>query len=258
MRFIPLVLIIMAGILIAGCITQQTNTSVPETPAIIHTSDATLDTLIKGTEIATLDPARQNLTLSLDPGVYVLAIQAENAIGLDVMLTRPGEKTPVNFENFGTFISEGPVNGSMTIRTTEKGEYVLHAETLPGEHTGEQKWTARLCPLPRDPSLKIPLTFFGNGTMVTPMFALDKGEYQVNRTGNQRNFPLFALCYANGSAMTREFETVHPYFGHAFDDNPNMSTSVSIPESGYYFLTSYAGNPQEWTITIIPSLKASP
>ena len=255
MRSVSLALIIMAGILICGCVTQPTGSSVPNSMISTSITNTTLPSLIAETGIATLDTTHQNVTLSLVPGVYVIAIQAQDALNLDMKLTRPGEDIPVNFENFGTFYSNGPTNGSMSVVISEKGEYQLHLIPSPGMNAEKAPWIAKVAPLPVDMSLKTPILISGTGTMVSPAFSLIQGEYIVKRDSNLLDTPLFTLSYANGTVLTDKSGTSLPDFGGDHGDSPKQSTVVTIPESGTYYLITYTGNPQNWAVSVSPSSK---
>ena len=253
MKFTSFTLIILVGLLVCGCMAQPVLPSPSKSTDGTYASETTLSALLLGTEIVTLDTTHQSANLSLDPGAYILSIQAQDAVDIFIKLKWVGMDSPLNFEDFGTFHTTGPGNGSVRLVALKKGEYQLLLITSEIINPGEKRWTAVFAPLPVDTSLKAPIHLSGTGSMVSPAFYLASGEYIFERDVTLHDSPLFSLSYLNGSILGDKNGTFQPWFGRNDAESRKSSTSVTIPESGLYFLRAYCSfSPHNWTASIIP------
>jgi len=197
-----------------------------------------------GSVISILSDSHNETKLSLDPGVIIVAFQAQDAQFMHISLYSSGTVIPDNYAEAATFSTTGPYNGSVAFKIPKKGEYLLNIKSWGGN------WIAEVSRLSGDTPLKVPLNFSGAGMMVTPAFYLEKGEYIFGRNETMLTSPWFYLQYANGSSLIDPNNTyVQPGFGVA---SPETFRFVSIPESGTYFLSVYSDkSPNNWSVSII-------
>lgn len=247
--------LLLLGILASGCVQQ------PATPAPLKNQTVEQQiretipptaTPIAGTIISTLSDRHSNVTLSLDPGVMVVFIKAEDALYLmRVEMFSLGTVIPNNYATATDFETTGPFNGSIALQIPKKGEYQLNITSwvLP---SGGGTWNAQVSRLNVERPLNVPVNLSGAGTVVTPVFYLEKGQYIFSRNKTKVDSPWFYLQYTNGSPLMDPNNTfVQPGFGV---DSPETFRFVSIPESGTYFINVISEkSPNDWSASIIPA-----
>ena len=231
-RLLCIALILVLCIIISGC----TQPSV--TPAMAPIS-AVPGAPAAGTAFAELSRAQSNTSLTLDPGVFILAFQTDGP--------RKMQFTINGFEDYEIteLLTTGPFSGSLTFGPVIKtGVYTFNI-------TGNGSWTAQVIRADRGTPLKVPVNLSGTGTQVTPFFYLEKGQYIFERDETGLSSPLYFLRYANGSYLMDANNTyVQPGFR---EDSLHPFLFIYITESGnYYMNTLMRNNPGIWSASIIP------
>jgi hypothetical protein len=191
-----------------------------------------------GSALAEFSQAQPNVSLTLDPGVFILAFQTEGS--------RKMQFTISGFEDYEIteLTTTGPFSGSLTF------EPVIKTGTYTFNVTGNGSWTAQVIRADRGTSLKVPVNLSGSGTQVTPFFYLEKGQYIFERNETGISSPLYFLRYANGSFLMDANNTyVQPGFG---ENSPHPFLFITITESGDYFMNTVSRtNPDNWAASII-------
>jgi hypothetical protein len=225
--FIPLILIILC-IAACGC-TQQ-----PAPAANLPVAPTA------GGAIAELSMDKPNATFLREPGVIVVTFRAENA-----------QKMDFSFSNISggygaatDLTTSGPYAGSVAFQAPAKNTYKL---TI----SGSGQWAAKVAPLVTTAPLKAPVNLSGQGTMVSPVFSLEKGEYFFQRNETGLASPYYFLQYANGTPL---MDTNNTYIQPGFSAlSPHPFVFITIPESGIYYLSVLGrNNPGNWSVSILP------
>ena len=186
------------------------------------------------------------MTLSLDPGVIVVSFQTR---GAQHMLISFGTMPRGGYGAANEFTTTGPYNGSVAFQVPKKGTYELNISS-----TGA--WTTEVSRLTVKDPLQVPVNLTGAGTVVTPVFYLERGQYIFERNETLFSSPLFFIQHVNGSPLMDPNNTyVQPGFSGI---SPEPFRFITIPESGYYFMCVLSGkSPDNWSASIV-SLSAIP
>lgn len=237
-RLLCIALLLILCIIITGC-TQQ-----PVTPSTTGTAIAVQSTTIPGTPatgniLAELSDARPNVSVTLDPGTFILSFRTDGPQKMVFQIS--------GFEDDETteLSTTGPFSGSLTFGPVIKtGIYSLSVRS-------NGSWTAQLTPADPKTPLTVPVNLSGSGTQVTPFFSLEKGQYIFERNETGLSSPMYFLRYANGSyLMDANNAYVQPGFG---EDSPHPFLFIYITESGNYYLTTLTNkNPGAWSASISP------
>lgn len=233
-RFILLSLIILC-IAACGC-TQQPAPAIqtPVTPTISPVAPAA------GVAIAELSMDKTSATFSLEPGVIIVTFRAENAQKMDFsFLNESGWYGAATH-----FTTSGPYAGSVAFQAPAKDTYKIII-------SGSGQWAAKVTPLVTATPLKAPVNLSGPGTLVSPVFYLEKGEYFFQRNETGLASPYYFLQYANGTPLMNANNTyIQPGFGA---QSPHPFVFITIPESGTYYLSVLGrNNPGNWSVSILP------
>ena len=230
-KLLTIVLILILCIVISGC-TQQ-----PVTPAIVGAQTSIPPT---GSIPASLSNARPNATLALDTGVILVSFHTSGAENIAVNFVN----VPGSYGAMNSLSTSGPFNGSLAFQVPQKDLYLLNI-------SGTGAWTADVTALKPSTVLKAPVNLSGSGTVVTPFFYLDKGQYFFQRNKTGLASPQYYLWYANGSPLMDANNTfVQPRFSN---DDPHPFCFIEIPVSGTYFTSAFSrNNPGNWSASISP------
>jgi hypothetical protein len=237
--------ILLCCILACGCTGQPPASPATKTKTGDHEAGAVTPATAApaaGPVIASLSGSRPDTTLSLDPGVIIVSFRTQ---GAQVMHISFGDIPPDGYGAATDFTTTGPYNGSVAFQVPETGAYLLNISS-----TGP--WTAEVARLTLGDPLEVPVNLSGTGTVVTPVFYLEEGQYVFERNETMFSSPLFFITHVNGSPLMDPNNTyIQPGFG-------GMSTEpfrfITIPESGYYFMCVLSGkSPDNWSVSIISS-----
>ena len=192
-----------------------------------------------GSPVAEFSNVQPNVTLTLDPGVYILSFQTDGPRKMQFLIN--------GFEDYEVeeVLTNGPFTGALTFSPTKIGEYTLQI-------AGNGSWIAQLHRADMGTPMKVPINLSGSGTQVTPFFYLDTGLYIFERNVTSIPTTEFLLRYSNGSfVMDPSNSYVLPGLGVGL---PKTWIFLNITESGIYYMnTNSDQNPCNWTASIIPS-----
>ncbi|MDD5186873.1 MAG: hypothetical protein PHF57_01535 [Methanoregula sp.] len=219
-----------------NAVSSASNNQTTKTPTVLPTATPGV-----GPGLPTLSTSQPDTMLSLEPGVIVVSFQAKDAQDMHITFLpyyAASSGAPATFSTTGAF------NGSVAIKVPQKGDYWVNISSWGGQ------WTAGISRLSLDTPEKVPLNFTGSGTIVTPAFYLEKGQYIFSRNGTGITTPWYFLNYGNGTVLMNANNTkTQP----DFEVNSTQTFRfVTIPESGNYYLQVFAEkNPNPWSVTII-------
>jgi len=188
--------------------------------------------------LTSLSDSHPNATFSHDPGVIVVSFRTDGA-----------QKMELDFSNVSQgyvaatqFTTSGPFAGSVAFQMPVKDMYQLNI-------SGNGRWTAEVTPLVTTNPLNAPVNLSGSGTLVTPVFSLEKGEYFFNRNETGLASPYYFLYYVNGTPlMDVNNSYIQPGFGAL---SPHPFVFVTVPESGTFYLSALGrNNPGNWSVSI--------
>lgn len=142
------------------------------------------------------------------------------------------------------FVTKGPFNGSLAYEIPTRDQYLL-------DITGTGGWTAVVGTENPTASWKVPMNLSGSGTMVTPFFTLEKGQYIFERSEIGSASPQYYLRYANGSFVMDANNTFsQPTFGEI---SQSPFKFIDVPVTGTYFVSTLTdNNPGSWHASILP------
>jgi hypothetical protein len=191
-----------------------------------------------------LSDSHPNTTFSHDPGVIVVSFWTDGA-----------QKMELDFSNVSQgyvaatqFTTSGPYAGSVAFQAPVKDTYQLNI-------SGSGRWTAEVTPLVTTNPLKAPVNLSGSGTVVTPVFSLEKGEYFFSRNETGLASPYYFLYYVNGTPlMDANNSYIQPGFG---ERSSHPFVFVTVPESGTFYLSVLGrNNPGNWSVSLslVPKL----
>jgi hypothetical protein len=231
------ILLLVVFLLACGC----TGTP-PEMPASVQTMPdiaATVSPAVPatGAVLAELSDVRPNATLALQPGTVLVSFRAEDAQKMTFGFTNGGD-----YAEMSEIEVTGPYAGTLAFGPPDAGGYQLNI-------TGSGRWTATAALPDAAAHLAVPVNLSGSGTAVSPVFALEAGEYIFARNETGLSSPLYELRFANGSYLMDANNTcVQPCLGM---DSAHSFTFIEIPESGEYFLSVLPrSSPHPWNVTI--------
>ena len=229
-------LIIVLGMITCGC-TQ------PKTLPVIDTTPSPAVVTVKsvpatGLSLADLSNEMPNTSLTLDPGVILVSFQA-----YDPQKMRFNQQCKQSWGEVSDIRINRPYNGSFAYGIPAKDECFVNI-------SGSGTWAAQISRFDMNNPLKIPVNLSGSGTMVSPSFTLEKGNYIFQREETGTASPVYELMFSNGSELMDANNTfVQPRFGMF---SPETFKIINIPESGTYFLSVIAeDNPKLWNVSII-------
>ena len=230
---IPTTFFLILCILACGC----TGT----TPAV----PATVTPLVEPGP-ATLSDSHPNVTFSHDPGVIVVSFRTDSAQKMDLTFSNASQ----GYQAGTQITTSGPFAGSAAFQVPVKAVYQLNI-------SGSGAWTAEVSPLVTTSPLKAPVNLSGSGTMVTPVFSLEKGEYFFSRNETALASPYFFLYYVNGTPlMDANNSYVQPGFGAL---SPDPFKIVTVPENGTFYLGALGrNNPGSWSVSLSPVPRLPP
>jgi len=196
--------------------------------------------------LAELSSTYPNASLMLDPGIAIVAFDATTP-GKMTFSTSCGPDWGAFYEiditsaYAGTLAFGIPAHGVCTFNLTGPGEWLAQVQ------------------LPETAApLGVPVNLSGSGTMVSPAFTLERGEYIFQRGETGIASPAYEIRYANGSFLMDASNTyVLPHFGMFSEETFQI---ISVSESGTYYLDTIAprSNPQAWNVSImaVPAIPA--
>jgi hypothetical protein len=194
-----------------------------------------------------LSSEKPNATFTYGPGVVIVSFQVDSPEKMFFLFSNLSQGYGLAGTEFST---SGPFAGSVAFQAAMNDTYNLNI-------TGTGRWTAAAAPLVTTNPLKAPVNLSGTGTMVTPVFYLEKGEYFFSRNETGLSSPLYQIQFGNGSPLMDANNTfVQPGFGAL---SPHPFTFITIPENGTYYLTTLSrNNPGNWSasIQVVPKLPA--
>jgi hypothetical protein len=247
--FVWIAILLLIGIVACGCTGLPPAVPAPEDQTGIPATTVTpgITARIAGSGTSLLSDRQPDMTLPLDPGVIVVSFQTR---GAQHMLITFGTTPPGGYGAANDFTTTGPYNGSVAFQVPKKGEYALNISS-----TGE--WTAEVSPLTVKDPLQVPVNLSGAGTVVTPVFYLERGQYLFERNQTMLTSPLFFIQHVNGSPLMDPNNTyVQPGFSGM---SPEPFRFITIPESGYYFMCVLSGkSPDNWSASIVSLPAISP
>jgi hypothetical protein len=236
-------ILLLIGIVACGCTGLPPAVPALENQTGIPATTATpgITAPIAGSSTSLLSDRHPEMTLSLDPGVIIVSFQAR---GAQDMLISFGMMPPGGYGAANDFSTTGPYNGSVAFQVPKSGMYVLNISS-----TGP--WTAEVSRLAVKDPMQVPVNLSGAGTMVTPVFYLERGQYLFERNETLFSSPLFFIQHVNGSPLMDPNNTyIQPGFSGI---SPEPFRFITIPESGYYFMCVLSGkSPDNWSASIIP------
>ncbi|MCK9581126.1 MAG: hypothetical protein M0Q92_11880 [Methanoregula sp.] len=224
-------ILILICILACGCTGKTPAVPVPVTP-------------MEELGLTKLSDSHPNTTFSHDPGVIVVSFWTDGA-----------QKMELDFSNVSQgyvaatqFTTSGPYAGSVAFQAPVKDTYQLNI-------SGSGRWTAEVTPLVTTNPLKAPVNLSGSGTVVTPVFSLEKGEYFFSRNETGLASPYYFLYYVNGTPlMDANNSYIQPGFG---ERSSHPFVFVTVPESGTFYLSVLGrNNPGNWSVSLslVPKL----
>ncbi|MDP2796514.1 MAG: hypothetical protein Q8N94_03280 [Methanoregula sp.] len=231
-------LILVLCIVSCGCTQQAVAPPAATTPAPVAATVTTIPAA--GSDLAKLSDAQPNATVTLDPGVVLVAFQADGP-----------QKMMFSYlygNDWGAYSDihiTSPFNGTLAFEVPAKGDCVFNI-------SGSGGWTAQVRLPEKTTPLKVPVNMSGSGTDVTPYFTLEKGQYIFQRGETGAASPGYELRFANGSYLMDADNTfVQPGFGML---SPEPFRFIEVTETGTYFLSVIArSNPSPWNASIIGS-----
>jgi hypothetical protein len=212
-----------------------------KTPAV----PATITPMVES-GLTTLSDSHPNATFSHDPGVIVVSFRTNDAQKMELDFSNQSQ----GYQAATQFTTSGPFAGSVAFQAPVKDTYQLNM-------SGSGRWTADVTPLVTTNPLKAPVNLSGSGTLVTPVFFLEKGEYFFNRNETGLASPYYFLYYVNGTPlMDANNSYIQPGFGAL---SPHPFVFVTVPESGTFYLSALGrNNPGNWSVSISPVPKLPP
>jgi len=119
------------------------------------------------------------------------------------------------------------------------------------EIRGNGSWSAGVSTENPAATVPVSLNMTGSGTMVTPFFTLEKGQYIFMRSETGTASPQYYLRYANGNFLMDANNTfAEPAFGM---DSPATFRIVDVPMTGTYFMSTLTNdNPGAWHVSSCP------
>jgi hypothetical protein len=228
-----LFILLLICVISCGC-TQAPAPAVP-LQTVAATSPATPS---PGIPAIALSPGTPNATFPLDPGVVVVLFRTDSDGRMDFYFSNQSQ----GYGEGTSFVTSGPYAGSVAFQAPVKDTYQLAV-------SGNGNWTGKTVPLVTTDPEKAPVNLSGSGTVVTPVFFLEKGEYFFQRNETGIASPIYQLQFANGSPLMDANNThVQPFFGEL---SPHPFIFVTIPENGTYFLSALCRyNPGNWSASI--------
>jgi len=220
--FHVLCLLVILGITTLGSVQAVTVTPAP----------ATKDTL------ATLSNEQPDVSLPMDPGVYLISFQAFEPQRLSYTQTTKDAGV-----GSSELIIDSPYNGSIAFGIYKPNECTINI-------TSTGTWAAQVTRYDLANPLTPPVNLSGTGTAVSAPFTLEKGEYIVQRNEIENPQPLYQLMCSNGSYFmdpTNSF--VLPGFMEFSKDTFKI---ITVPETGTYYLSviNMEKNPMAWNVSI--------
>jgi len=239
-RLFVLTLLLITCAHISGCTTQ------PVTP--VSTGDGTginpaaLSSVQSGsgTAIAVLSETKPNTTLFLAPGVIFVSFQTPGARHIEVSIGNVSG----GYVTADSFMTKGSFNGSLAYNVPATDTYTLDIRS-------NGSWTAGVSTENPLATVPVSLNMTGSGTMVTPFFTLENGQYIFERSETGTASPQYYLRYANGNLLMDVNNTLaEPAFGV---DSPATFQIVDVPVTGTYFMSTLTNdNPGAWHASILP------
>lgn len=231
--FIVTTLLLIICILACGC-----TGSMPAVPATL--------TPAGGSDHITLSDSHPNATFSHDAGVIVVSFRTDGAQTMDLGFSNLSQ----GYGAATHFSTSGPFAGSVAFQAPVKDTYQLNISS-------SGRWTAEAATLVSASPLKAPVNLSGSGTLVTPVFSLEKGEYFLTRNETGLDSPYYFLYYVNGTPlMDANNSFVQPGFGAL---SPHPFVFVTIPENATFYLSVLGrNNPGSWSVSISPVPKIPP
>lgn len=227
MRAIICTILLIICILLSGC--------TGKTPAVPITV-----TPMEELDLTKLSDSHPNATFSHDPGVLVVVFRTESAEMMDLDFSNLSH----GYGAATHLTTSGPFAGSVAFQVPVKDIYQLNI-------SGSGRWTAEVTPLVTTNPLNAPVNLSGSGTLVTPVFSLEKGEYFFNRNETGLASPYYFLYYVNGTPlMDTNNSYIQPGFGAL---SPHPFVFVTVPEKGTFYLGVLGrNNPGNWSVSISP------
>jgi len=191
-----------------------------------------------GLSLANLSNDQPSTSLMLDPGVILVSFQAK-----DPQKMRFNQQCKQSWGEFSDIRMTSPYDGSLAYGIPAKDECLVNI-------SGSGTWTAQISRFDMKTPLKMPVNLSGSGTMVSPSFTLEKGNYIFQREETGTASPVYELMFSNGSQLMNMNNTfVQPNFSRF---SPETFRIINIPKSGTYFLSVIAeDNPKPWNVSII-------
>jgi hypothetical protein len=226
-------------ILVCGCTGVSPDTTAPvQTPAVSAAGTAPASSAT-GTALAELSSAQPNASLALEAGALILSFQADGPQFMSFTIT---EGNGTMYSEMEELVMTGPYAGSVIFGPPDTAEYVVNI-------TSNGTWTARLIRPDVTHALSAPVNLSGDGATVSPLLALEKGEYIFSRDETGLASPLYEFRFANGSVvMNADNACVLPCIGM---DSPHPFVIIAIPETGTYVLNVISrDSPHPWNASI--------
>ena len=226
-----LLILILLCFFTCGCTQAPAPVAVPPSPGVTP---------------ITLSSADPNATFTYDPGVLVVSFHAESAQKMDLAFSNLSR----GYGAATQFLTSGPYAGSVAFQAPANDTYQLNI-------SGTGPWTATVAPLVTSSPLKAPVNLSGSGTLVSPVFYLERGDYFFTRNETGIASPYYFLQYVNGTSLMDATNTfVQPGFGEL---STHPFVVVTIPENGTYYVSVLSrNNPGNWAVSIEPVPKLPP
>ncbi len=196
-------------------------------------------TQVSDETLATLSNEQPDVTMSMEPGVYLISFQA-----FEPQKMSYNQATKDAGVGSSELIIDSPYNGSVAFGIYKPNECTIN-------FTSTGTWAAQVTRYDMTNPVTAPVNLSGTGTTVSEPFTLEKGEYFFQRGQTQEESPMYFLSYSNGSYL---MDATNSYVLPGFT---RISTEpfkiITIPEPGTYFLNviNMEKNPMAWNASII-------
>ncbi|MDP3563684.1 MAG: hypothetical protein Q8R70_04270, partial [Methanoregula sp.] len=208
--FCTLILLIIC-IIACGCTEKSPAVPAPVTP-------------VENPVIPGLSDSHPNVTFSHDPGVIVVSFRTDGAQKMELVFSNLSQ----GYLQATEFSTSNPFAGSVAFQVPMKDNYQLNI-------TSNGRWTANVTPLVTTNPRAAPVNLSGSGTMVSPVFSLEKGEYFFSRNETGLASPYYFLYYVNGTPlMDVNNSYIQPGFGAL---SPHPFVFITVPDRGTFYLS---------------------
>jgi len=235
--FLLLSLVVVICISTCGCSQQapeQSSVGTPS-PTLVTPEPASA----AGSPLAMLSNEEPNISLMLNPGVFLVSFQVKDPQTLTI-----NQQCNQSWAETVELRITSPYNGSLAIGIPTKSECSINI-------SASGTWTAQVTDFPMDTPQQIPVNQSGSGTAVSSPFSLEKGQYIFEREEIGEASPRYFLTDSTGNyLMDANNSYAQPGFGML---SPDTFKIIDVPQSGTYFVSAISNdkNPLPWHFSIV-------